>query len=97
MAALTIADGRLVGRSTTTMPLLHVEREADPADDDPLYAVEIRARASAGANLVIHFTGEKQPPPEQLADEIELLSWGRTPITPGEELVTYTLTSPSSI
>ncbi|HVR29187.1 MAG TPA: sulfatase [Thermoanaerobaculia bacterium] len=97
VAGLRVLDGKLVGRSTSPMPLLHLERDADPADSDPLHAVEVRARVSAGANLAVAFARDEEPPLEQLRDVLDIFPWGRSPVTPGEELVTYTLTSPASL
>jgi arylsulfatase A-like enzyme len=87
--------GSLSGRSTTAMPILHVARDADPADNDPLYAVEVRMRASAGANLMVTFSGDPEPPLERLEGEMDIFSWGRSPLRPGEEVVTYSMTSAS--
>ena len=95
VASLAVRDGGLAGRSTTTMPIIHVARDADPADDDPLYAVELRARVSAGANLGVHFSGDPPPPAEQLSSDFELQSWGHSPLKPGTDFVTYTMTSPN--
>ena len=68
---------------------------ADATDDDPLYAVEVRARVSAGTNVMVHFAGEKEPPLEQLLGELDIFPWGRSPLTPGADPVTYTMTSPT--
>ncbi len=95
VSGLTVAEGGLAGRSTTAFPIVHVAREADPADDDPLYAVEVRARVSAGANLSVQFAGETEPPLPQLEGEFDLFPWGRSPLTPGDQFVTYTMTSPN--
>jgi hypothetical protein len=50
---LKIQDGRLTGNSVTDFPIVHVERTHGLDDSDLLHAVEVRMRASKGANLSI--------------------------------------------
>ncbi|PYQ20663.1 MAG: hypothetical protein DMF81_17925, partial [Acidobacteria bacterium] len=60
VGALSVRDGRLVGRSTSDFPLLHLERSPAPADRDILHAVEVRCRVSAGARLSLSFRGSEK-------------------------------------
>ena len=51
VSSLRIEDGRLQGRTTTNFPIVYVERKEGLDTPDLLHAVEIRMRASKGANL----------------------------------------------
>lgn len=92
---LAVRVGRLVGQTTTAMPLLRVERTEGFEEEDVLHAIEIRLRASAGSNLqVATMPGDEvnmEEVPAQLAASPFRIE---SPIVAGEELQTYTLTSP---
>lgn len=91
VARLAVRDGRLVGRSTSDFPMLHLARTAGLEDRDILHAVEVRARASVAGRLSL--TG-------QAAEKIDLAEVQRraldepwrmsTPVVAGE-MRTYTL------
>jgi arylsulfatase A-like enzyme len=51
VAGLQVRDGRLVGRSTTDFPVLHLEWTAGQQNPDQLDRVEVRLRVSAGATI----------------------------------------------
>jgi arylsulfatase A-like enzyme len=51
VAGLAVRDGRLVGRSTSDFPMLHLGRTSGLEDRDILHAVEVRARASTAGRL----------------------------------------------
>ena len=87
-------DGRLYGKTVSDKPLITVERTSGLDEDDMLHAVEVRLRASAGANLLVHFDGAPDLDLAQALGGMGLLPWGRTPIVAGDEIQTYTLTSP---
>ena len=53
VAGLAVQSGQLSGRSTTDVPLIHLERTTGLDAPDMLHSVEIRMRASGGANLAI--------------------------------------------
>jgi hypothetical protein len=55
MAAVSIRDGRLMGRATSATPLLRVERFSGLDSGDLLHAVEIKLRVSAGTELSVDF------------------------------------------
>jgi arylsulfatase A-like enzyme len=51
VAGLQVRDGRLVGRSTTDFPVLHLEWTAGQQNPDQLDRVEVKLRVSAGATI----------------------------------------------
>jgi len=55
VSGLALRDGRLVGRSTDDFPLIYITPGID--SDDLVHSVEIRMRASKGANLSVSGTG----------------------------------------
>ena len=50
---LNVQDGRLVGRSTSDCPIIHVERTSELDDSHQIYAFEIRMRVSGGTKLAV--------------------------------------------
>ena len=95
---LAIRDGRLVGRATSGTPVLRVERTDGLDAPDELHAIEVRLRVSAGSRLqVATQPGEEvnlaQLPLQLTASPFRIES----PIVPGDELQTYTLTSPTPV
>ena len=98
ISGLAIRDGLLVGRTTTGFPILHVERTAGLENADQVHAVEIRLRASSGANLSL--TTSPAPTidlPRQLA-LTESIPWViKTPLLPGDKMQTYTITPPAPV
>ena len=58
VTGLTVSDGRLTGRSSTEVPVIHVERTRGLDDPDVLHEVIIRARISEGTNLWVTFGPE---------------------------------------
>ena len=94
---LTVRDGRLVGRTTADVVLIDLER---PASDnrDVVHEVQVRMRASAGANLsVLMRPAEKV----DLKFESELLPIiplpFNSPLVAGDEMRTYVLRTTASI
>ena len=62
----------------------------DLAGPDDLHSVEIRLSVSAGENLEVTFQGSDAPD----VDEVRSADWALdTPIIPGDELQTYTITN----
>src|SRR5436305_6172731 len=94
VADLAVRDGHLAGRSTTDFPVLHCERTAGLDLDDVLHSVEIRLRASAGANLAVQIA---RPGTLDLAQAVEAgrgFPWRiTTPIVAGPEAHTYVLSA----
>lgn len=96
MGGLVVEDGRLRGRSTGEFPVLHVELPEPPAEDDLVYALEIRVRVSAGANLQANLVSG---PPQADRRRLEgVFPWAfSTPLQAGEDLHTYVLKTPSTV
>ena len=91
VAALAVRDGRLVGRSTTDFPMLHLERTSGLEDRDILYAVEVRARASAAGRLSLTGRAEAKIDLAEVQKRALDSPWRMsTPVVAGE-MRTYTL------
>jgi arylsulfatase A-like enzyme len=90
---LAVRDGVLSGRSTGLHPILHVERTSGLDNVDQLHAVEVRMRASKGANL--HVTTRASPTVDLKVEQGQILTlpWLITsPIVAGDQMQTYTMT-----
>jgi arylsulfatase A-like enzyme len=94
VSGLAVRDSRLVGRSTSDFPIVHVSRTTNLDNADQLYGVEVRVRVSAGANLSVATQGAAPanlPRAEALARR---LPWTlTTPLLPGSDFQTYVITS----
>ncbi len=55
---LRVVNGRLTGRATDGVPIVHVERTSGFDEEDTLHAVEVTLRASGGANFSILVRGD---------------------------------------
>lgn len=94
IAGLAVREGRLVGRTTSDLPILHVERTSGLDNLDQLHAVEVRMRASAGSNLALQVDGrEKIDLVEAQKGARSALGLLTAPIVAANELRTYTLTT----
>ena len=90
-------EGRLTGRSTAKVPIVHVERSSGLDEGDILHEVVVRARASRGSNLAITFRGSETVELAPIASRAELFPWPlTTPLVPGEELQTYRISVSAS-
>ncbi len=90
VSGLTVRDGRLSGRTSSKVGILHVERSSGLDEGDVLHEVVVSARASRGSNLAVSFRGSETLDLVQIASRAELFPWGlSTPLLPGEELQTY--------
>ena len=98
VAGLAVKDGLLVGRTTTAFPILRVERTTGFDDADQLHAVEIRMRASSGANLSVI---TRPAATLELQQEVALersVPWTiKTPIVAGDRVQTYTMQPPAPL
>ena len=98
VADLHVAKGRLTGRSTTGFPILHLERTPDLREQDTLHAVEIRLRASRGANFSMSFVGTETIDFEGEMQRARIGLWALTsPLVPSDEPNTYSLVVGRSI
>jgi arylsulfatase A-like enzyme len=94
VTGLTVRGGRLTGRTSSTFPIVHLQRSKPLDTVDLLHAIEIRMKVSAvspGGQLSLTTTGAEK------VDVAEISSggdgfWQKTPITAGDEIQTVTLT-----
>jgi arylsulfatase A-like enzyme len=96
VTALTIRDGRLAGRTTTTFPVIHLQRTKPIENPDLLHAIEIRMKVSAvspGGQLSFTNTGAEKVNVAEIASGGDGF-WQKAPVTAGDEIQTVTLTSP---
>ncbi len=94
VAELAVRDGVMVGRTTSDTPILHVERTSGLDNPDQLYAVEVRARVTAGANLGVATRGSPKLDLASEAAQVKSLPWTlTTPLLPGPAR-TYTIPVP---
>ena len=93
IADLAVREGRLTGRTTRELSVLHLGRTPDPTHRDTLHAIEVRMRATAGANLQVDFSGREDLKLDQAAADIRDFSEGVpvSPLVADGEMRTYTL------
>ena len=100
-AGLSVGDGFLKARSTTEIPILHVERTSGLESRDVLHSVEVRMRASEGANLAVMFSNSEELDLDAViarARNSGARAWSLTsPFVPGDSIQTYTLTKAASV
>jgi arylsulfatase A-like enzyme len=90
---LAVREGRLVGRSTTDAPIIYLERTSGFEAPDSLHAVEIRMRASAGANIGMQGGAGATFNPAPLPDQARAGFWPLvSPMQAGDEFQTYLMT-----
>ncbi len=95
---LRVEGGVLRGRATSTLPLLDVERTTGIDSRDQLHAVEVRMRATGGANVAVDFSDAAKLDRERVIQQVGTFeSLIRSPLVPGDEMRTYTLRSPRPI
>ncbi len=93
VAGLRVSDGRLAGRASGVLPILHVERTEGVESPDVLHSIEVRLRVSAGTTLSVGFSGEEEIDPKQVVTGAREFPFkNRSPLIPGDGLQTYTIT-----
>jgi arylsulfatase A-like enzyme len=98
VAGLAVRDGALVGRTTTDFPILHMERTTDLENADQVHAIEVRLRASKGSNLALSTSAAPTVDLQRLPALARSLPWLlKSPLLPGGELQTYTITPPAPV
>lgn len=100
IAGLAVRDGLLTGKTTSGQSVLHLARQPDAAATDDVYAVEVRLRASAGANLYLRSFGQEEIDVAGLAAQPTEFAWrmsGMHSPLAGNEMRTYTLYPPSTL
>lgn len=95
VSGFAVRAGNLAGRSTDDFPLIHVERTSGLEDDDLLHAIEVRMKASAGANLAFAGQGSEKVNAAQAVQQARGNPWrASTPIVAGDQMKTYTIRPP---
>lgn len=91
VSGLAIRQGRLAGRSTDDLPVLHFERTRDLDDDDLVHEVQVRMRASSGENVAVAFLGSPKLDRQVALDYARHFTWdSSSPIVAGDVMRTYT-------
>jgi arylsulfatase A-like enzyme len=94
---LTVRDGSLVGRTTADVALIDLERP--PSDDrDVVHEVQVRLRASAGANLAVLLRPTEKVDLKLEAEMVPIIPWPfNSPLVAGDEMRTYVLRTTASV
>jgi arylsulfatase A-like enzyme len=94
---LTVRDERLVGRATTDLPIIDFQRP--PSEDrDVVHEVQVRMRASAGANVSVALRPTEKVDLKAEGDLAPIIPWPfNSPLVPGDEMRTYVLRTSASI
>src|SRR5687768_7846448 len=88
-----VRDGRFAGRTTSEFPMFRIERTSDLDNRDQVHAIEVRMRVSAGANMSLITQPAGRVDFADLARRARSVPWNiSTPLLPGPDLETYTLT-----
>ena len=96
VTGLVVRDGKLTGRTTSTFPVLHVQRTTGLDNQDIVHAIELKMRVSAvspGGQLSLTVEGRDKVDLDELAKAGDGF-WLKTPVTAGTEMQTVTLTPP---
>jgi arylsulfatase A-like enzyme len=92
VAGFGVREAHLAGRSSDDLPILRVSRVPPKDDREPVHAIEVRLRASAGANLQVLTDGEETLNLERAVGFARGLGWfDTTPMIAGPEWRTYSL------
>ncbi len=101
VAGLSVRDGFLRARSTTDIPILHVERTSGLENGDVLHAIEVRMRASEGSKLAVMFSDSEELNLNAVVGQTRgnvPTAWPLTsPLLEGDSMQTYTLTKATSV
>lgn len=98
IAALAIRDGRLTGRTTSRVPILHALLRPKAGDLDAIHSLEIRLRVSSGANLAVLTDTREAVDLNGIERDAQKETWLWTsPLIPGDEARTYVLQPPQTI
>lgn len=87
---LQVEDGRLVGRTTGSTPMILLETPSPLGTGDELWSVEVTLSASTGSRLGVHPLGESGPPLPMIVDRAA--EWPlSSPLIAGEDARTYSV------
>ncbi len=93
VVGLTVKDGQLTGRATGDGALIHFERTSGLDVPDTLHAIEVRMRASNGANLSIQTSPAPTINLSELSAGVGRTPWPmQSPLQAGDAFQTYELT-----
>lgn len=77
VAGLAVRKGRLVGRTTSNLPVLHLQRSPGFEEREAVHGIEVRMRVSAGTSLAVELDGSKQLDRDQALDNARSAASGR--------------------
>lgn len=98
VAGLAVRQARLAGRTDGDFPLLHLERTSGLDDKDLVHEVQVRMRASAPGNVSVGFRDTEKVDVNDVMETARAFPWVlSSPVVAGDELRTYTLTTPRPI
>ncbi len=90
---LRIEDGVMRGQTSSDQPVLIAANTGEVPASEMLYAVEVRARVSAGTLMEVRFSGPELVLPATLGNPLIAFT---TPIRPGDEMQTYLIRATSN-
>ena len=97
VSGLEVRGGRLVGRATDDLPVLHLGLPGESENPDLVHEVQLRLRVSAGANVALRFDRSEKLDRAPTLDMAKNFPWEfTTPVVAGDEVRTYALKSPLS-
>jgi arylsulfatase A-like enzyme len=97
VSGLAVRNGRLVGRATSEMPMLHLVRGPGFEEREAIHAIEVRLKVSAGRSLAVELDRSKEIDRDQILDGARHFTWDFTAaIAPGDAQ-THTLRSQFSM
>ena len=97
ISGLRVRDGRLVGRTTNSAPILYVEQENPGDGRDLLHSVELRLRVDKGTNLGLA-GGRSDQGVQGLIERHQSRDWPMSsPVVAGNEMQTITVRPQRSV
>src|SRR5262245_32442800 len=78
VSGLAVNDGRLVGTATSDLPIVHLERDVSQVSQDLVHEIQVRMRASAGANLAVNTSGAEKTDVPYALDLARNFDWDFT-------------------
>src|SRR5687768_6034867 len=98
VAGLAVRDGRLVGRTTSEFPLLHLDWPEAAGGQDTVHGVEVRLRVSGGQTIGLDGRDGEKVDLAQVVKEAQDWPWDTTAkLTAGDAVQTVTLRSPRPV
>ncbi|MGH9464429.1 MAG: hypothetical protein ACRD0X_02200, partial [Thermoanaerobaculia bacterium] len=92
---LAVREGRLVGRTTSDFPLLHLDWPEAAGGGDTVHAVEVRLSVTGGEAMAMTARGTEEVDLAKIVSEARDWPWDTTAkLTPGTEMQTVTLKPP---